>query len=309
VRVTGGRPLRGLAQVEYLRHCPKECILKYTEYESAEKFLDVCRPVFEEKEPLYGLLLGITLRLVDNPLHYGSQPFLATIHHHDILQLIALMTPPHKLQIALPDQGSSQSIQFLAERLYESRWPIPAVLGEADTVRAFADCWNAVAGMSSSEGMKQKIYELRAVRSIPYPEGIMRQVGMSDFDLVEKWVNAFYRDCFGESGPEVTSHHVDTIINDGHLYFWTHPDPVSMAGFTRPTAHGISIGHVYTPPECRNRGYASAVVARLSQKALDDGKRFCTLYTDMSNPTSNSIYQRIGYNAIAEVMDVHFCEA
>ena len=82
--------------------------------------------------------------------------------------------------------------------------------------------------------------------------------------------------------------------------------PVSMAGLSRPTTHGISINDVYTAPEFREKGYASSLVAHLSQYALDHGKEFCSLYTDLANPTSNSIYQKIGYYPVADVMDVHF---
>jgi predicted GNAT family acetyltransferase len=79
-----------------------------------------------------------------------------------------------------------------------------------------------------------------------------------------------------------------------------------MAGFSRPTKTGVSVSSVYTPPAFRKRGYASALVASLSALALENGKKFCTLYTDLSNPTSNSIYQKIGYDVVADVVDVNF---
>jgi predicted GNAT family acetyltransferase len=74
-----------------------------------------------------------------------------------------------------------------------------------------------------------------------------------------------------------------------------------MAGSTGPTPHGIRIGAVYTPPEYRQRGYASACVAYLSQMMLDSGRKFCFLFTDLSNPTSNHIYQQIGYEPVCDV--------
>ena len=69
---------------------------------------------------------------------------------------------------------------------------------------------------------------------------------------------------------------------------------------------GVSISCVYIPPEFREKGYASAVVASLSKLALESGKEFCTLYTDLSNLISNNIYQRIGYGVVADVMEVNF---
>jgi predicted GNAT family acetyltransferase len=69
------------------------------------------------------------------------------------------------------------------------------------------------------------------------------------------------------------------------------------------TRAGTRIGYVYTPPEARRRGYASALVAEVSQTMLERGCDFCVLYTDMSNPTSNGIYQTIGYRLIEQVRD------
>jgi predicted GNAT family acetyltransferase len=33
---------------------------------------------------------------------------------------------------------------------------------------------------------------------------------------------------------------------------------------------------------------------------LDQGKQFTSLFTDLSNPTSNSIYQKIGYQPVCD---------
>ena len=86
------------------------------------------------------------------------------------------------------------------------------------------------------------------------------------------------------------------------MYVWEHEGrPVSIAAYAGPTPNGIRVSHVYTPPELRGRGYASAVTAALTQHLLDTGYRYCFLYTDLSNPTSNSIYQKIGYQPVADV--------
>ncbi len=71
--------------------------------------------------------------------------------------------------------------------------------------------------------------------------------------------------------------------------------PICLVGCTGRTPTGIRIGPVFTPPELRSRGYATALVAEFSRMLLDTGRRFCFLYTDMSNATSNAIYRRIGY--------------
>ena len=83
-------------------------------------------------------------------------------------------------------------------------------------------------------------------------------------------------------------------------------EPVSFGGFGGLTPNGIRIGPIYTPPELRRRGYASALTAALTQMLLDRGRRFCFLFTDLANPTSNSIYQRIGFRPIGDYRVVAF---
>ena len=96
-------------------------------------------------------------------------------------------------------------------------------------------------------------------------------------------------------------------INSGDLFIWEDEGrPVSMAAKNRPSSHGITVSLVYTPRDLRNRGYASACVAALSQQLLDAGWEFCTLYTDLANPTSNSIYQRIGYQPVCDSNEYDF---
>lgn len=267
----------------------------------------MCKPVFEQNEPLYGLMMGIALRLVKKPLFYGSQPLLATIHDENKLSLIALMTPPYKLQIAVMVSDPGESVELLCSSLAKNGWEVPGVMGEEKAVRAFEACWNKIGGTQSKDGMAQELYVLHAVQQTSYPSGSFRNATTVDFDLAARWGESFYRDCFGDmESPMDLKEITRNMLEGGSLYFWIDSEPVSMAATTRPTANGISISYVYTPPEYRRKGYASAIVASLSQLMLDKGRTFCTLYTDLANPTSNSIYQKIGYRPVADIVEVSF---
>ena len=79
-----------------------------------------------------------------------------------------------------------------------------------------------------------------------------------------------------------------------------------MAAKLRPTERGTSVGLVYTPPESRNKGYATSCVEELSRNILRSGQAFCTLYTDLANPTSNSIYMKIGYRPVCDSVEYTF---
>ena len=95
--------------------------------------------------------------------------------------------------------------------------------------------------------------------------------------------------------------------NGRTAYLWIDRGrPVSLTGAGGLTPNGIRVGPVYTPREDRGRGYASNLVARVSQELLDSGRTFVFLFTDLSNPTSNKIYQAIGYEPVSDVDEWEF---
>ena len=79
-----------------------------------------------------------------------------------------------------------------------------------------------------------------------------------------------------------------------------------MTAFGGATANGIKVSPVYTPPEYRGKGYATSCVAAVSQHLLNTGYKYCFLFTDVANPTSNHIYQKIGYQPVCEISDYSF---
>lgn len=92
-----------------------------------------------------------------------------------------------------------------------------------------------------------------------------------------------------------------TTDGPGGYWLWVdHREVVSLSGHGGPTGTGIRIGPIFAPRRIRGHGYASSLVAHQSHALLDNGYRFCFLHTDLDNPTSNEIYQRIGYHQVAE---------
>ena len=89
-------------------------------------------------------------------------------------------------------------------------------------------------------------------------------------------------------------------------FVWDDGGPVCMLGCGRQTRNGISIAPVYTPPEKRARGYATAATAALSQQLLDEGRSFCALFADLDNPISTGMYQRIGYRRLGDFAEYEF---
>jgi uncharacterized protein len=181
---------------------------------------------------------------------------------------------------------------------------LPAVLGDAATASRFAGAWTERHKIGARPEQGQRMYELAEIQEGRSASGALRQASLDDLDLIVGWMRGFEADT-GERPRPDQEDAVARRISDGKYWIWQDEEPVSMA-FASPAIEGVSrIGAVYTPPERRNYGYAESCVRELSRRLLAEGTR-CMLYTDLANPTSNSIYRRIGYRAVAEVLRYQF---
>ena len=234
----------------------------------------------------------------------GADVLFGTVEQDGDLVGCVIRTPPHKLLItSMPPEAAPDIVGPVAELYHE----IPAVLGPADSAVAVASAWTALKGGGWETGMQQRIYRLDQVEPVRPVPGAMRLATMDDLELLTDWGTGFARDA-GHAFL-LAREQVNRMIERQDLHIWQDESPASMAVAQGATPNGCRIGYVYTPPELRGRGYASALVARLSQRMLDSGMTFCVLYTDLGNPTPNAIYQRIGYNAICDVRDIDIVSA
>jgi len=194
----------------------------------------------------------------------------------------AFRTPPYKAGLTRMPAAAAAAVADDLRQLFDV---LPAIMGPRESAGAFAARW--LDREAPDPGLGMGIFQLTEVTPPPRPAaGVMRPAGAADLPLTAAWMEAFGIDADIPIGGEPEN-----------------GDAVSMAVATGPTANGIRIGFVYTPPERRGHGYASVLVGALSQAMLDRGRRFCFLYTDLANPTSNAIYQRLGYRPVCEVFD------
>ena len=175
--------------------------------------------------------------------------------------------------------------------------------GEAAMAARFAGQWTERQGSAAFPVEGQRIYELARVPLVTPVDGRMRKASIDDRNLVLAWMRGFYADI----GQEAESFEpiVERRPGAGYYWLWEDGGPASMAAHSEPVEGMVRVQAVYTPPERRNRGYAGACVADLSRRMLEEGYR-CMLYTDLGNPTSNSVYRRIGYRAVAEGLRYRF---
>jgi hypothetical protein len=209
------------------------------------------------------------------------------------------MTPPHNLILSWT--GDDSTIHAIADELYKSGVAIPGVNSSAEIARTFAEKWSALSGRSFRIQMASRIYQLSRVIGQARAAGRLREPDQTDEALLREWRAAFSIEAEGMDRAEAEKNAASQLPQSRRLTLWElDGEPVSMAGFTGRTPNGIRIAWVYTPPENRGRGFAGACVAALSQKLLDDGRKFCFLYTDLANPTSNHVYQTIGYEPVTD---------
>jgi uncharacterized protein len=179
----------------------------------------------------------------------------------------------------------------------------PGIVGAKDLAKRAVALWTERTGQRAHVQMAERIYRLSRVIPPRPVSGRMRAATFADLDRVSSWFHAFVVESqpWFDDSPEAARVNAERWIRSGLFRVWDDDGVVSMAGSSGQTQHGIRVGAVYTPPEKRRRGYASALVAALSQEQLDAGRRFCFLYTDLANPTSNKIYLDIGYQPVIDV--------
>src|SRR4051812_28583379 len=258
-----------------------------------------------ENNLILGLITGLKAGRTFGPL----PPFFAVVRDGKDIVGAAMRTPPLMLILAAGTQEGA--IPLILDALEAETHDLGGVTGPKEIVSRAAVLWAERRGVVARPIFHSRIYRLRRVIRPRAVAGGMRQAGRDDRELVAGWFRAFVRESQPDHDNSIDHARAtaDYWIGSGGLRLWIDDGPVAMAGAGGRTPNGIRVSAVYTPPVMRRRGYASALVAALSQEQLDLGKRFCFLYTDLANPTSNKIYQDVGYEAVADSDDWRFAPA
>ncbi|MCX6095087.1 MAG: GNAT family N-acetyltransferase [Candidatus Bipolaricaulota bacterium] len=269
----------------------------------ATAFLDVVEPKLLAREAENALLLGVATALRDGRRYGDEPPFLACTVDETAVAAAAVRTPPYNLLLGKATRSEWEPI---AHHLAAVGADLPGVNAEEDVALDFAEWWSTSRGVRHEVAMRQRLYQLTAVTFPVDVPGQARWAEVNDAELLARWTKAFNAEAIPGSPPDDVTALIARHLAARTLLVWDDGCPVSMAAATRSTPHGGSVSLVYTPPEKRGHGYASACVAALSRRMLESGKQFCTLFTDLDNPTSNRIYQRMGYRPLTNFLEVRF---
>jgi ribosomal protein S18 acetylase RimI-like enzyme len=265
-------------------------------FEDRLAFLGLVRDHLEADEAENSLMLGFLENQA--PDSRSGLKLLVYLHRSEKIVGVACMTPLNVIVSRGMIHGATQLVAVLRERHDDP----PGLVGPLEAVDQVADAWLAARGCARGAEIDQMIYELRSVTHPTGVAGTMRTMTENDVELVTQWCLGFHLEALPHEPYTLQEAQENARARPakGWTYIWeVEGTPVAMAALARPTRHGVTINAVYTPPEYRRHGYASALVAKLSEEGLRQGKEFCMLYTDLANPTANAIYRRIGYQPVS----------
>ncbi|MEJ8657114.1 GNAT family N-acetyltransferase [Streptomyces sp. MS1.AVA.4] len=269
--------------------------------EDVDGFLDRAGDFLQSRPALHTLPLTVTESVRERGAGaYGAEaPIFGWLERGGEVRAALFRTPPHRLVLT---SLTNEEANALAAHLASLGLSLPGVSGDSDTATSFAEAWQRHMGATPSLHERQRLYRLDALTSPePLPEGRGRVAGEQDREQLMRWYSEFV-DAIGEVPSSDANSWADTRIANGRIRLWQTPDgtPVSMAGATPMVAGQIRVAPVYTPAHLRGRGYAAAATVEVSRAALAAGAAEVVLFADLANPTSNGLYQRIGYRPVTD---------
>ena len=284
--------------------------MTWTLTDDVAAYVTAARGILAREPERNTVMMSVLASLIrQGPNAFGDEsPVLGWWDGGDASRAAVLRTPPHPMHFtSLPGQSAEALAQVLAAGpLAGNPAGLNLVIGAEPDAGAFASAWSLLTGATFEVRQRQRLYRLGGLTPAePAPEGAARLAREADIELVHDWEHAFGVETnqTGSSSQAITR---DKLLT-GRIVFWERAgEPLSMASLT-PVISGVSrVGQVYTPPGQRRRGYGGAVTVAATELALARGADSVILFTDLANPTSNALYQRLGYLAVEDKIMISF---
>lgn len=277
-------------------------------------FRDATREHLAAEPVLTTVIASVTARMARDADAFGDAPYrwwLVARDETGAVAGVAMRTAPFApyplYVLPMPDAAALD----LARALHERGEAVVGVNGALPAAQLVAEEYARLSGREVVVDEHVRLFELGELVVPSAPAGRMRPATRDDDELCLAWFRAFGRDAAEQAGRagshamvEFTIDDIRVRIDDGLFWLWEDDagEVVHLTG-ANPPANGVArIGPVYTPKEHRGHGYASRAVAEVSQQFLDQGVR-CCLFTDQANPTSNRIYEALGYRPVTDMVN------
>ena len=277
-------------------------------YTDPVEFLKITEAILLKNEAENNLLLGV-LACVIAGQYPGKLPFMAHLENKSNHNLVMMCNPPYPVVFAfhenIPEKQLLEKVLLsLADYLGDD---FTGITANKELSAALVNLWQEIKGIPATINTAMRIYKLENVIPVEGVPGMMRPAEKGDESMLLDWFAGYTREAIHEEpDPIRIGRKINRILTadpglQGLMLWEVNDIPVSMAGYSGPTPNGMRVGMVFTPKGIRCSGYASACTAGVSQHLLDRKYRFCFLYTDLHNPTTNKIYQQIGYRPVCDV--------
>ncbi len=270
-------------------------------HESVDEFRAIAEPLYRRDPVAHTIELTL--------LQAGALPqdsLLLSVWEESDVAGVALQTPPYPLACSMiPVDG----LGTVATAVASARPALTGVRGTRETAAAFAEAWRDITGQQGTVTVEERLYRLSELRPPNGVTGSARAATVDDRALLVEWTEGFYAETFGHARDVAAGERfVDAAADKGDEFvLWTvDRAPVSMAMLRAPAAGVSRIGPVFTPMASRCCGYGSAATAAAADLALCRGDADVVLFADLANPTSNAIYQKIGFAPVAESVRIDF---
>lgn len=277
--------------------------MKIKMYQSISEFFEENLQFLEREEAANNLIIGIPMSMKGVSISENQLNLISVFEKNDPVISIA-QTPPRNLLVYCEKRGVKY-FNVLFDFLIHNNIEVNGVVGPYHEMVEFADHWNAFTGQPWQFNFKQKAYKLKELIDIPLSQGTFRKANEADIPLLAEWFKAFLIEALGGEEIEHATAIATTKVENEEVFLWENGEVVSMACSARPTRNCITVNYVYTPKQFRGKGYASSVTHQLSKQLLTKYDH-CALFTDLANPTSNAIYQRMGYREVARWCTIDF---
>lgn len=273
-------------------------------HEAADEFYDIAEPLYH-RDPV-GNTIELTLLRSGR---FGDDALLLTVWDAGVAVGAALQTPPYPLACnGIPVNAH----RVVATELARIRPDLAGVRGSRDLALDFAGAWRTVTGFGGTVTTEERLYRLGGLRAPNDVSGAHREANAADRALLVDWVEHFFVETFSHHRDDAAGERfIDNAnaVGDRFVLWDDGGAAVSMAMLRAPSAGVSRIGPVFTPQSARGRGYGSAVTAAAADLARRAGVADVVLFADLANPTSNAIYQRIGFEPVGDSVRIDFAAA
>lgn len=283
--------------------------MNVTRFERADDFYQAAEPLLIAHEAENNLLMGLAraLRIMEDL--YRDPYFALVMDADDSPALAALMTPPNNVILSMA--WTAAAADALVESLLQTHPALSGVTAPVQVADYLAAAWTARTGQTAHVTMHERLYKIEQLQPTCSVNGHMRPITYADLLTVVEWLALFEEEAFSavRIDRERIARGLMAWIQAGvrRYYVWEDGGELTcLVGCSGDTPNGMRIGPVYTPPHLRGHGYGTACTAAVTQTLLDEGKQFITLFTDLANPTSNHIYQTIGYTPVVDFRMIRF---